>query len=115
MIFFFFFFFFQAEDGIRDADVTGVQTCALPILLGRPGVAAEYAAVDEGWVYSTPPSYSDREAAAVALTGITAHLGLFRSGHLKAGETVYVPGGTGGVGSMGVQMAKAAGARVATS
>ena len=26
------FFFFQAEDGIRDADVTGVQTCALPIL-----------------------------------------------------------------------------------
>src|SRR5215813_14706271 len=27
-----FFFFFQAEDGIRDADVTGVQTCALPIL-----------------------------------------------------------------------------------
>src|SRR5437667_6324187 len=28
---FFFFFFFQAEDGIRDRDVTGVQTCALPI------------------------------------------------------------------------------------
>src|SRR5436305_3427608 len=28
------FFFFQAEDGIRDADVTGVQTCALPILTG---------------------------------------------------------------------------------
>src|SRR5437667_6220523 len=27
----FFFFFFQAEDGIRDRDVTGVQTCALPI------------------------------------------------------------------------------------
>src|SRR5882757_10725129 len=30
----FFFFFFQAEDGIRDIGVTGVQTCALPILLG---------------------------------------------------------------------------------
>src|SRR3712207_8365960 len=29
----FFFFFFQAEDGIRDIGVTGVQTCALPILL----------------------------------------------------------------------------------
>ena len=28
----FFFFFFQAEDGIRDVAVTGVQTCALPIL-----------------------------------------------------------------------------------
>src|SRR5436190_8280930 len=31
MYFFFFFFFFQAEDGIRDHCVTGVQTCALPI------------------------------------------------------------------------------------
>src|SRR5699024_11761783 len=29
---YFFFFFFQAEDGIRDRNVTGVQTCALPIL-----------------------------------------------------------------------------------
>src|SRR3989442_6375094 len=28
-------FFFQAEDGIRDADVTGVQTCALPIFLDK--------------------------------------------------------------------------------
>src|SRR5437867_6560655 len=37
---FFFFFFFQAEDGIRDRTVTGVQTCALPILqddLAGPG------------------------------------------------------------------------------
>src|SRR5438876_3292745 len=32
---FFFFFFFQAEDGIRDGRVTGVQTCALPIYPGR--------------------------------------------------------------------------------
>src|SRR2546430_8862422 len=35
------FFFFQAEDGIRDLTVTGVQTCALPIygkILGRPGL-----------------------------------------------------------------------------
>src|SRR5438105_8289468 len=32
--FFFFFFFFQAEDGIRDPLVTGVQTCALPISSG---------------------------------------------------------------------------------
>src|SRR5215813_14064479 len=36
----FFFFFFQAEDGIRDADVTGVQTCALPI--SAPSSAATW-------------------------------------------------------------------------
>src|SRR3712207_7045676 len=33
----FLFFFFQAEDGIRDIGVTGVQTCALPIWLGTGG------------------------------------------------------------------------------
>src|SRR5437870_6510412 len=38
-IFLFFFFFFQAEDGIRDGHVTGVQTCALPILLRALGGA----------------------------------------------------------------------------
>src|SRR6266498_2169352 len=35
MCLYLFFFFFQAEDGIRDADVTGVQTCALPISTRR--------------------------------------------------------------------------------
>src|SRR5216683_5381820 len=34
-MFFYFFFFFQAEDGIRDLIVTGVQTCALPISIQR--------------------------------------------------------------------------------
>src|SRR5205823_9073615 len=38
---FFFFFFFQAEDGIRDKLVTGVQTCALPILFAGMRVEAE--------------------------------------------------------------------------
>src|SRR3989475_12960015 len=36
MLILFFFFFFQAEDGIRDLTVTGVQTCALPIFLRKP-------------------------------------------------------------------------------
>src|SRR3712207_8716381 len=41
-----FFFFFQAEDGIRDIGVTGVQTCALPILhvFGSASVEAAYVA-----------------------------------------------------------------------
>src|SRR6266478_4142965 len=39
MVVLFFFFFFQAEDGIRDLTVTGVQTCALPIWRPRPGGA----------------------------------------------------------------------------
>jgi NADPH2:quinone reductase len=84
-------------------------------LLGRQGACAELASVNEEWLYPTPETVPDRDAAAMALVGITAHLGLFQRGGLKAGEVVYVPGGSGGVGSMVVQMAKAAGARVATS
>jgi NADPH2:quinone reductase len=84
-------------------------------ILGRPGVAAEYAAVDEAWLYPTPTLLPDAEAAAMALVGITAHLGLFQFGQLKPDEVVYIPGGSGGVGSMAVQMAKTAGARVATA
>src|SRR5207249_9304518 len=41
------YFFFQAEDGIRDRNVTGVQTCALPIFLPDPGVADEHHALLE--------------------------------------------------------------------
>src|SRR6266699_3588376 len=40
-----FVFFFQAEDGIRDADVTGVQTCALPIFGGRADRRGQQGAV----------------------------------------------------------------------
>jgi NADPH2:quinone reductase len=84
-------------------------------LLGRQGTFAEYAAVHEDWLYPTPAGVTDQQAAAAALVGITAHLGLFRCAGLHAGETVYVNGGTGGVGSMVVQMAKATGAQVITT
>jgi NADPH2:quinone reductase len=81
-------------------------------LLGRQGTFAEYCAADEQLLYPTPEKIKDEEAAACALVGITAHLGLVREANLKPGQTVFVNGGTGGVGSMVVQMAKALGARV---
>jgi NADPH2:quinone reductase len=84
-------------------------------LLGRQGTCAEFAAVHEDWLYPLPPAVAEPAAAAVALTGITAHLGLFRAAELKEGETVFVHGGTGGVGSLVVQMAKAVNARVITT
>lgn len=84
-------------------------------LLGRQGSAAEYVCTDANLLYCTPPGLSDTEAAALGMVGITAHLGLFDRAHLRPGETVYVSGGGGGVGSMVVQMAKAIGARVATT
>src|SRR5438874_3319613 len=49
-IFFLFFFFFQAEDGIRDLYVTGVQTCALPIL-GQPLCAVTIRRFADGEIF----------------------------------------------------------------
>ena len=84
-------------------------------LLGRQGTCAEFACVHEDWLYPTPDGVKDVDAAAAALTAITAHLGLFRRANLRAGETVFVNGGTGGVGSMVVQMAHRTGAKVVTT
>src|SRR5215213_6993237 len=80
MVVFFFFFFFQAEDGIRDWSVTGVQTCALPIcdptarVTGRPLPAissASWAPDADAPTTSTPPSGRSaalRNVAAVCCT-----------------------------------------------
>ncbi len=89
--------------------------CTNQGLLGRQGTFAEFCAVDSQWLYPIPDAVSDESAAACALVGVTAHLGLFRDARLRAGESVFVQGGTGGVGSMVVQMAKAVGARVITT
>lgn len=81
-------------------------------LLGRQGTFAEYLTVDECWTYPTPPNVTDEQAAAIALVGITAHLGLVREARLERGETILVNGASGGVGSTVVQIAKLLGARV---
>ncbi|MEZ6077624.1 MAG: NADPH:quinone reductase [Pirellulaceae bacterium] len=81
-------------------------------LLGRQGTFSELCAVDAQWLYPTPQGVSDSDAAAIPLVSITAHLGLFREAQLKSGQTIFVRGGTGGVGAMVVQMAKAIGANV---
>jgi NADPH2:quinone reductase len=84
-------------------------------LSGRQGTFAEFAAVGEEWLYPIPSGVGEEHAVALALVGITAHLGLLREANLKGGELLFVNGGAGGVGSTVVQMAKALGARVITT
>jgi len=84
-------------------------------LLGRQGTFAEFCCANEELLYPTPTGVADEEVAAIALVGITAHLGLFMCARLQPGETVFVNGGTGGVGSMVVQLVKAAGGKVVTT
>jgi NADPH2:quinone reductase len=89
--------------------------CSNQGVLGRQGTFAEYAAVDESLLHKTPDGVSDETAAACALVAITAQLGLVRDAALQPGEVLFVNGGTGGVGSMVVQIAKAIGARAITT
>src|SRR5256885_13117098 len=60
-----FFFFFQAEDGIRDYKVTGVQTCALPIWPLLPSTSAFCYAV--GWTQHTTGAQFIRAACVLQL------------------------------------------------
>ena len=82
---------------------------------GRQGTFAELAAVDEEWLNQIPGNVTDEDIVAISLVGTTAHVGLVRKAHLQAEEILFVNGGTGGVGSSVVQMAKILGARVITT
>lgn len=76
------------------------------------GGYAERVAVPESSLVRVPDEVSDDQAAAILLQGLTAW-GLLRvSARLRAGETVVIEAAAGGTGSLAVQLAKAAGARV---
>lgn len=102
-------------DGVTNVQVGQRVWCSNQGLMGRQGSFAELCAVDAHWLYPTPDKVSDQDAAACALVGITSHLGLFRSARLQPGETIFVRGGVGGIGSMVLQMAKTVGAKVITT
>ena len=78
----------------------------------RQGTFAEYAAVDEPWLHPTPDGVKDEDIVAMSLVGITARIGLVARAQLKPGEIIFVNGGSGGVGSAVIQMAKILGASV---
>ncbi|HSU52867.1 MAG TPA: NADPH:quinone reductase [Candidatus Dormibacteraeota bacterium] len=81
----------------------------------RQGTFSEFAVVDETWLHPTADGVRDEDVVAISLVGITAHLGLVTHANLKSGEALFINGGSGGVGSAVVQMAKILGARVATT
>jgi len=76
------------------------------------GGYAEYAVARENEVAPKPATISFEEAAAVPAVGSTAWQALIDAGHLQADQTVLIHGGSGGVGHMAIQIARARGARV---
>ncbi|WP_372699049.1 NADPH:quinone reductase [Arthrobacter sp. JSM 101049] len=82
---------------------------------GRPGATAELVAVDAERLYPLPDGVDPLIAAAALHPCATAALAVGRHGQLEAGQTVYVAGGAGQVGSAAIVVAKARGARVLAS
>lgn len=79
------------------------------------GAYAEKIAIKAAIIAKKPARLAHEEAAALALTGITALWALEETAKLKAGETVLIQGGAGGVASFAIQLAKHLGARVVTT
>ncbi|WP_413099859.1 NADP-dependent oxidoreductase [Streptomyces sp. Inha503] len=78
----------------------------------RDGSLAEYAAVEARNLAPLPADVDHTLAAALPISGLTAWQGLFDHGRLATGQTVLIHGVAGGVGSIAVQLAREAGARV---
>ena len=70
--------------------------------------------MDERWLNTIPQTVSDEQIVALSLVDTTAHRAI-RKAKLRGGETLFVNGGSGGVGSSVVQMAKILGGRVLTT
>jgi NADPH:quinone reductase-like Zn-dependent oxidoreductase len=82
---------------------------------GQEGAYAEKIAVKAPIVAKKPDSLSHVNAAALALTGLTALSAIEDTLRLKAGETILIQGGAGGVAGFAIQLAKHIGARVITT
>ncbi|MFF3242140.1 NADP-dependent oxidoreductase [Streptomyces sp. NPDC002870] len=78
----------------------------------RNGALAEYTAVEARNLAPLPSDVDHVMAAALPISGLTAWQGLFDHGRLTTGRTVLIHGAAGGVGSIAVQLARDAGARV---
>jgi NADPH:quinone reductase-like Zn-dependent oxidoreductase len=78
----------------------------------RDGVAADYTALPADLLVAKPRAFGHAESAAIPLPALTAWQGLFDHGRLGADERVLIHGGTGGVGAVAVQLARARGAHV---
>ncbi len=76
------------------------------------GGFAEVAAADPGFVFPLPDNVSFEHGAALPMNYLTMHFALARRGRLQAGETVLVHGAAGGLGTAGIELARAYGARV---
>jgi len=81
----------------------------------RIGTFAEFIAIDEKDTALKPKNLSMEEAASIPLVALTAWQALVEKGQIKTGDKVFIQAGSGGVGTIAIQLAKYLGAKVATT
>ena len=107
--------------GVVSAVGEGVEDLAVgdPVFavcdVGQEGAYAEKIAIKASIVARKPASISHVDAAALALAGLTALVSIEDTLKLRAGETILIQGGAGGVAGFAIQLAKHIGARVITT
>lgn len=79
------------------------------------GSLAQFALVKQSELAPKPENISHEEAASIPLAGLTAWQALYDHADLKAGQTILIHAGSGGVGTLAIQIAKHIGARVITT
>lgn len=85
------------------------------MFLGGYGALAEYTKVSASRAVLRPKNVTPTEASGFPIAGLTAYQALFHIAKLEGGQSVFINGGSTAVGSFAIQLAKARGARVATS
>jgi len=96
-------------------DVNSLRLGDMVCALTPGGGYAEYCLVDASNCLPIPCGLTAREAAAIPETFFTVWTNAFDRGRLASGETLLVHGGSGGIGTTAIQLAKAFGARVFTT
>lgn len=81
----------------------------------QAGTIAEYTVVKAEELALKPSNISHQEAASIPLVGLTAWQALVAKGNLQKGQKILIHAGSGGVGTLAIQMAKHLGAEVATT
>ncbi|WP_341908387.1 NADP-dependent oxidoreductase [Fluviicola taffensis] len=81
----------------------------------RIGTFAEFIAIDEKDVAHKPKNLSMEEAASIPLVALTVWQALVEKANLKKGQKIFIQAGSGGVGTIAIQLAKHLGATVATT
>jgi NADPH:quinone reductase-like Zn-dependent oxidoreductase len=79
------------------------------------GALAEFALVPESAAAFKPPNLDFVQAASIPMVGLTSWQALKERAHLKPGQKVFIPAGSGGIGTFAIQLAKYLGAKVGTT